>query len=146
MVVFTFGYQGRSIGNYVDHLRRHRVGVVADVRELPWSRKPGFSKTRMSAALAEGGIGYQHFRSAGNPAENRKTAASPADCLHRFREILETDGKRLDPLVELIESADRDGNAVCLTCYELDAHDCHRSIVAEMLARRLPGLDVVHLA
>ncbi|MFE5214053.1 MULTISPECIES: DUF488 domain-containing protein [unclassified Streptomyces] len=55
----------------MEQLLARNVRTVADVRLTPLSRKPGFSKTKLTGALAEAGIGYRHLRALGNPKENR---------------------------------------------------------------------------
>jgi len=57
MQIFTIGYEGKSLDQFVAELRRNRISRVIDVRELPLSRRKGFSKTPLTAALAAAGIG-----------------------------------------------------------------------------------------
>jgi uncharacterized protein (DUF488 family) len=85
--LYTVGYQGRSLAELLDSLSRAEVQRVVDVRELPLSRKPGFSKTALAAALAERGIEYVHVKPLGNPKANRErywrapsTKRPPASC------------------------------------------------------------------
>jgi uncharacterized protein (DUF488 family) len=94
------------------------------------SRRPGFSKTALSRALAEAGIEYRHFRDLGNPKENRPG----------FREKTESPGRRsfrtglsdprargqLDVLADLAST-----RVVAVFCVERDEETCHRQIVIE---------------
>ena len=60
--LFSVGYEGRDLDEFVRLLRAHGVTVLLDVRLNAISRKPGFSKTRLTAALADAGIRYRHAR------------------------------------------------------------------------------------
>src|SRR4051794_6753179 len=72
--LFTVGYEGSDIADLLLSLRVARVGTVIDVRELPLSRKPGFSKGRLSEALENCGIRYVHLRGLGDPKPGRVAA------------------------------------------------------------------------
>ena len=146
MRVFTIGYQGISLPDYVEILSSHGIGIVLDVRETPWSRKPGFSKSQLSRALEGAGIQYQHVRSAGNPSENRKTAESVKDCLQKYRKHLRRHFGCLDELLDLIKVAEASGRPACLTCFEKMPEECHRSILVEALRKVEPRLHSTDLS
>lgn len=42
--LFTFGYEGLTIEAFIARLNEAGVRTIIDVRELPLSRKKGFSK------------------------------------------------------------------------------------------------------
>jgi uncharacterized protein (DUF488 family) len=86
--LYTLGYQGVDVSTYVEKLKAVGVGVVADVRETPWSHKRGFCKNILSSELSKAGIDYIHLKSAGNPKENRRTAPDLAECLKRYKHYL----------------------------------------------------------
>lgn len=139
----TIGYEGASLEDFLNTLEAADVSVIADIRELPISRKRGFAKTRLSKALEERGIGYIHLRALGDPKPGREAARNGNFDL--FREIftthLRTEKARiaLNDLKQLAES-----QLVCLLCYERDPKHCHRSIVAERIRRRV-STSVKHL-
>jgi uncharacterized protein (DUF488 family) len=116
-----------------------------DVRAVASSRRPGFSKSRLAANLAEAGIGYVHLRGLGTPAEGRAAARAGqyAELRRIFREHLTTPGARaeLDELADLVRSSRR----VCLLCFEADPEHCHRSMVAAALGALTP-VEVTHLS
>ena len=87
-ILFTLGYEKRSIDEFVELLCEAGVTVLVDVRETAWSHKPGFSKTALGAALAVAGIAYAHAPFAGNPKSLRDVATSHAECLSRYRRYL----------------------------------------------------------
>jgi len=65
--LFTTGYQGHTIETFLDLLLAHGIAHVIDVRQLPFSRKPDFSKKRLTAHLAAVGIAYTHLVELGTP-------------------------------------------------------------------------------
>lgn len=143
--VATIGYEGTTLPRLVEALRAEGVDLLVDVRAVASSRRPGFSKSRLAAAVGGVGIGYLHLRGLGTPAEGRAAArAGRHDEMKKvFREQLATPEARdeLETLAGLVRS----GRRVCLLCFEADPAHCHRSLVATALADLLP-IDVHHLA
>jgi uncharacterized protein (DUF488 family) len=143
-VVATIGYQGTTMADFLDALREAGVALLVDVRAVASSRRPGFSKTRLAANLADAGIDYRHLRALGTPADGRAAArAGRSDEMRAiFRDHLATPEAQagLAALADLV----RDGRRVCLLCFEADPAHCHRTLVADALAERLP-VRVTHL-
>jgi uncharacterized protein (DUF488 family) len=69
--LFTIGYEGTRLPEFLNELTAAGVQTLVDVRELPQSRIPGYSKTALSAALKQKGIEYIHMRELGSPRELR---------------------------------------------------------------------------
>jgi len=61
MSVFTIGYEGLGIDVFKALLAERGIETVVDIREVPWSRKPGFSKQPLESALRLAGIGCVHM-------------------------------------------------------------------------------------
>ena len=74
MRIFTIGYENATVPDFVAALTQAGVKRVIDVRAVPNSRRPGFSKTPLRNALAEAGIDYVHLRALGTPADGRAAA------------------------------------------------------------------------
>lgn len=139
----TIGYERFTNEQWLDSLVAHRIQTVVDVREMPLSRKAGFSKTKLSEALAARGIEYVHLKALGNPKTYRDRLREGWDFDEfegKYAEILERESEAVAMLTALTES-----RRVCLVCFEEDPARCHRSIVAEYLARWMPNLRVSHL-
>jgi uncharacterized protein (DUF488 family) len=140
----TIGYENATVQTFLAALREAGVELLVDVRALATSRRPGFAKTRLSANLAEAGIEYLHLRRLGTPAEGR--AAARAGRYDELRSVfaahLATPAAQEE--LELLADLVRRGRRVCLMCLEADPEHCHRSLVADALAERLP-LQVRHL-
>ncbi|MBX6745513.1 MAG: DUF488 domain-containing protein, partial [Acetobacteraceae bacterium] len=66
--LFTIGYEQATPATLIEALRTAGVRTLVDVRALANSRRPGFSKRALAAALEEAGIGYEHLRALGTPA------------------------------------------------------------------------------
>jgi uncharacterized protein (DUF488 family) len=141
---YSLGYQGISLEQYVNVLKDNNVSMVIDVRETPWSYKPGFSKKPLSEGLQANGIAYVHVKSAGNPKANRKMGLPQAEVIERYKEHLEGNPGCLDEIYELIAGRAWDG-AVCLLCFEEKPHDCHRKVILDKLSEKKGKLMTCHL-
>jgi len=142
--LYTLGYQGVDVNTYVLKLKSAGVGIVADVRETPWSHKRSFCKNILSSELSKVGIDYVHVKSAGNPKENRRTAPDMAECLRRYKNYLRKNPAGIADLIQVIRMAASLNRTVCLTCFEKDVQDCHRSILVSAIRRRI-GVRPIHL-
>ena len=67
MTVFTIGYEGLDIDAFMSLLAKHGIETVVDIRELPLSRKPGFSKKALASVLNLTGLEYVHMVALGCP-------------------------------------------------------------------------------
>lgn len=143
MKLYTLGYERVGFLGFVGILREAGVATVIDVRDLPLSRRAGFSKRALAASLAEKGIGYVHLKALGTPKEGR--IANRRRDWATFWALVEA--QLATPEAEqAFEHAARVARAQpsCLVCFEADHAVCHRSRVAAELARRY-GFVVQHL-
>src|SRR4029078_4443476 len=74
MRIFTIGYEGTTMDEFLAALKAAGVERLIDVRALPLSRRPAFAKSPLRAALEEAGIEYVHLKALGTPAEGRSAA------------------------------------------------------------------------
>ncbi len=141
--LLTIGYEGCTIAEIVAELRAARVSLLIDVRAVPQSRKPGFSKRQLAASLDEQGISYVHLQGLGTPKPGRDAARAghPERMERIFREHMTSDRAQADlaHARELVR-----GTRACLLCFERDPMTCHRRFVAEMVAADT-GQTIVHL-
>jgi uncharacterized protein (DUF488 family) len=145
-IIYTLGYQQRTIDEFVAIVRGSGVEVLVDVRETAWSHKPGFSKAAFARALSEAGIDYVHAAFAGNPKWLRENAGSHHECLSWYDWYLTEFEEVVEAFEQLVAEIAQQGRRAALTCYERHAADCHRSILAERWVRRAPSRRVEHLA
>lgn len=141
MRVFTIGYESATVAEVIGALKAAGVEQVLDVRQLPLSRRPGFSKSSLAAALAEVGIGYCHLKALGTPKPGRD-AAKKGD-----RATLESVYAGQLELPEAQAAAARMRSLIAdkpsaLLCYERDPHLCHRTL---LLAAEGNGVEVVDI-
>jgi uncharacterized protein (DUF488 family) len=143
--VGTVGYQASTVESFLAALREAGIELVVDVRAVASSRRPGFSKSRLAANLAEAGIGYVHLRGLGTPAAGR--AAARAGRFAELRRIYKRHLATLEAKAELAELSDLvgSGQRVCLLCFEHDPAHCHRTMVAAALGEQVP-IRVEHLS
>jgi uncharacterized protein (DUF488 family) len=141
---FTVGYQGHSIETFLDLLQAHGVAHVIDVRQLPFSRKPDFSKKRLTAHLAGAGIGYSHLVALGTPKPLRDELRRDHDFPAFFAAMDVIVAAQPAALAEALELARAQPSA--LLCFEANYEECHRLVVANALERLAgaPGA-AVHL-
>ena len=141
--LFTVGYEGRSLDELIAELLDAGIDRLIDVRELPLSRRRGFSKTALSDALREADIEYVHVKALGNPKPNRERywAGDVEGGAAVYRKHL-NNGSR-SALVELADSLGDD--PACLLCFERDHTECHRDVIVEALQELRPQLTISHL-
>jgi uncharacterized protein (DUF488 family) len=141
--LFTIGYEGTTVDRVIAALGAAGVAHLLDVRALPNSRKPGFSRRQLEAAVEEAGIRYTHLRGLGTPKAGRDAARrGDVATMHRiFAGQLATTEAAGDLERAVAISAEAPS---CLLCFERDHAACHRDIVAGLIHART-GLRVAHL-
>lgn len=142
--LLTIGYEGTVLPAVIDRLQAAAVTHLLDVRAIPQSRKPGFSKTLLGATLEAGGIGYTHLRGLGTPKPGREAARRGDDttlqaifAAHMATEAAQADLARARTIAVT--------GRICLLCFEADHTHCHRSIVARLICE-VTGQQTEHLA
>jgi uncharacterized protein (DUF488 family) len=140
--IFTFGYEGLSLQEFVARLHVAGVHTVIDVRANPLSRKRGFSKNAFSDALRKEGVSYIHGLDFGCPKPVRDLYKSNGDWAAYTQSFLAYLQDQTEALTELARYVR--GARSCLVCFEADFNRCHRTYVARAAAA-ISGLKVVHL-
>lgn len=141
MRIFTIGYEATTMADFLSALTAAGVKRVIDVRALPLSRRPGFSKTPLRGALAEAGIDYVHLKALGTPAAGRDAARKGRhDELARvYAGQLELPEAIAQGAVMLELAAEKPS---ALLCFERKPDGCHRSMLLRAVA---PQAEVVDL-
>jgi uncharacterized protein (DUF488 family) len=141
MRIFTIGYEGITQAEFLAALSQAGVKRVIDVRAVPNSRRPGFSKTPLRNALAEAGIDYVHLRALGTPADGR--AAARANRHEDLKRIYSGQLELPEAIAEsaqMLELAREKPSA--LLCYERDPAGCHRTLLLKTVARAAEVVDL----
>jgi uncharacterized protein (DUF488 family) len=140
------GYEGLTQEALISRLRLRGVETLVDVRLNAISRKPGFSKKALAAALEHAGIRYCHMPSLGNQRANRDgysetTSVSAREARDRYRNTLahESAATSLNELVELART-----QTIAVFCFEENERHCHREQVIEQV-RALLEREIVHM-
>jgi uncharacterized protein (DUF488 family) len=131
--IYTAGYEGCVQDGLLDRLVAAGATVLLDVRAVPMSRKPGFSKRLLAASAEARGLRYIHMQPLGTPKPGRDAARAgrAGEMARIFTTHMQTEAARA------ALAAARDitiAAPTCLLCFERDPHFCHRRIVAEMIA------------
>jgi uncharacterized protein (DUF488 family) len=141
MRIFTIGYEGSTQADVIAALVTAGVEQVIDVRAVPLSRKPGFSKNVLKAGLADAGIGYVHLKALGTPPAGREAARKG-----RWAELEQVYAGQLDLPEAMAQSAEMLALAAekpsALLCFERDPAACHRSLLCQAAA---PDAEIVDL-
>ncbi|MFA5135879.1 MAG: DUF488 domain-containing protein [Patescibacteria group bacterium] len=144
MTLFTTGYQGETISYFIKKLQEEKIDAIIDIRENPFSRKPGFSGKVLSKKLTASGVKYYHFQELGTPKPLREDLALKGNYgvfFENYRNYLLEYKDSLDDLIDIGSN-----KRICLMCFEKDPHLCHRKVVAELLSEYSgKKITVVHL-
>jgi uncharacterized protein (DUF488 family) len=140
----SIGYEGRTCEELLDTLIQLGVATLVDVRLTPLSRKPGLSKTRLSASSEAAGVRYVHLSALGNPKENRdpfRDGRAQEGCI-RFTALLARPAAVA--AMDQLEALARDGR-VAVLCFERDHDRCHRQVIVSELTDRLGSeMQLIH--
>lgn len=141
MRIFTIGYEGATVPDFVRVLAAAGVQRVIDVRALPLSRRPGFSKSPLKGALEEAGIDYVHLKALGTPAEGRAAARANrhSDLERIYAGQLELP-EAIAQGAQMIALAEEKPSA--LLCFEREPQHCHRQLLLDAVAT---DAEVIHL-
>jgi DNA-3-methyladenine glycosylase II len=144
LTIWTVGHSTRTVQEFIDLLRQHRIDILVDVRHFPGSRHvPQFNKTALPDALATAGIRYEHLTELGGRRPVRPDSRNLAWRNASFRgyaDYMETPAFR-DGVNRLLEIARAGRTAVM--CAEAVWWRCHRSMIADYL--KAIGVRVVHI-
>jgi len=133
--LYTIGYEKALLKDVIAALVAAGVATLLDVRDRPISRRPGFSKRQLAAAVEDAGMRYVHLAALGTPPEGR--LANRRREWQRFWSIVGEKLVRPEAELDLHRAADIAKAAPsCLLCYEADWQVCHRRRIAEVLAER----------
>ncbi|PZO55174.1 MAG: DUF488 domain-containing protein [Alphaproteobacteria bacterium] len=142
--IWTIGYEKVGQADFVAALKAAKIKTLIDVREVANSRRAGFSKKSLAAALDEAGIVYVHMKPLGTPKAGREAARKGDN--QTMRRIFKAKLVEPESQLALAETAELAGKGrVCIMCLEHDWRDCHRTIVAEHLSEEF-GLEAVNLS
>lgn len=132
-VLFTIGYEGISLEEYLVRLLKNDVKVLVDVRKNPLSMKYGFSKSQLKKYCASLGIEYVHIPEVGIPGDQRQELNTQSDYDQLFnvyrKNNLSKTADQQNEILNLLKQHKR----IALTCFEANICQCHRKHLAEAI-------------
>jgi uncharacterized protein (DUF488 family) len=134
LVLFTIGYEGISLEQYINKLIINDIRLLCDVRKNPFSMKYGFSKKQLKTACEGVGIEYSHFPEVGIESEKRQKLETQADYdilfeYYKTDTLIKETSKQME-ILSLLENKKR----IALTCFEANIQQCHRKHLAESIS------------
>jgi len=145
-VLFTIGYEGISLEEYLVRLLKNDIKVLVDVRNNPLSMKFGFSKSELKKYCNSVGIEYVHIPEVGIQGEQRRELNTQSDYDKLFADYRKNNLPQTITQQQQILNLLKQHKRIALTCFEADIRRCHRKYLAEAIAH-LPGFDyeVIHI-
>jgi uncharacterized protein (DUF488 family) len=132
-ILFTIGYEGKSIEAFINTLIQNDIRLLCDVRKNPLSRKFGFSKGKLEHITKTVGIGYVHIPGLGIESDKRSSLETVDDYKHLFSDYAKT-LPDLTGLLERVYSLMRSNARIAIMCYEKEPEMCHRHIIRDYIA------------
>ncbi|SYZ74366.1 conserved hypothetical protein [Candidatus Zixiibacteriota bacterium] len=142
--LFTVGYEGRQIDEFISYLKQFNVDKLIDIREIPLSRKRGFSKTSLRIRLEQENIEYIHIKALGSPSSIRNQLRFDWNYDNFFKSYDEHLSNNMNSVKEVLDILSK-GNT-CIMCFERSHEKCHRNVVADKIKEYDGnGLQIRHI-
>lgn len=145
-ILYSIGYEGISLEEYINRLLKNDVKLLVDVRNNAQSMKYGFSKSTLKKVCEGVGIIYTHLPEVGIVSDKRRKLKTQADYDSLFVEYSETNLTKTTETQTEIATLLNQHKRIALTCFEADICQCHRKPLAEAISR-LPSFqgELVHI-
>lgn len=142
-ILFTIGYEGRSLEAFINILIKNNIRVLCDVRKNPISRKFGFSGKTLARVLEGTGIKYTHIAELGIDSAKRAGLNTADDYDELFAGYRDSMNDRAE-YIEKVHGLFIEYGRIALMCYEREPLMCHRNIIREEMTG-LYGMESVNL-
>ncbi|MEP6804765.1 MAG: DUF488 domain-containing protein [Flavobacterium sp.] len=141
-ILFTIGYEGVSLENYLNKLVKNDIHLLVDVRKNPLSMKFGFSKSLLKRYCESLGITYLHFPEVGIHSDQRQELNNQSDYdalfeIYKTTTLVHSKVQQKEILDLLIQY-----KRIALTCFEENICQCHRKPLAESI-KNFPTFEYV---
>lgn len=134
IVLYTIGYEGLSLEEYLNKLITNDVKVLCDVRKNSFSMKYGFSKSQLKKACEGVGIEFIHLPEVGIESDKRQNLNLQSDYNNLFAfyrmNVLKNEKEKQKEILQLL----KDKKRIAITCFEANINRCHRKHLAESIA------------
>lgn len=139
-ILYTIGYEGISLEEYLNRLIKNDVKVLVDVRNNALSMKYGFSKTLLKGFCTSLNIEYLHIPEVGIQSDQRQELNSQNDYDKLFDTYKKSNLKKTTSYQEQILKLLKQKKRIALTCFEANICQCHRKHLAEAI-ETLPNFE-----
>ena len=134
-ILYTIGYEGISLEEYLNRLIKNDVKVLVDVRNNPLSMKFGFSKKQLMSFCTSLNIEYLHIPEVGIQSEQRQELKTQVDYdnlfdVYKKQNLMKTTSQQ-QQILDLLKAKKR----IALTCFEANICQCHRKHLAEAIIK-----------
>jgi uncharacterized protein (DUF488 family) len=142
-VLFTIGYEGRSVEAFVNTLIQNDIRLLCDVRKNPISRKFGFSIGKLGHIMENVKIKYVHIPDLGIESDKRCSLNAPEDYKRLFDDYKKTLPRRKVCLEEVYTLL-RTNTRIALMCFERSPEMCHRHVIRDYIVDtyRVRSIDI----
>ncbi|MEP0911749.1 DUF488 domain-containing protein [Leptolyngbya sp. GB1-A1] len=140
--IYTAGYEGKTVDEFLNLLMESGISRLIDVRHNPISRRYGFHKSTLSRLCSSLNIDYQHFPGLGIPGSERECIGSENQYItlfENYRLNLSSCEKDLANVIRMLQS-----EPSVLVCMEANPNCCHRNVLAQHLAISI-DMSIKHL-
>ena len=138
--IATIGYEGRNIDAFLRTLIQNKICTLIDVRKNPYSMKYGFAKSQLQDYVSKLEMRYLHLPDLGIDSGRRKNLSKAGS--RRLFEEYKNELISKDLILSGIIARSKQ-EKVALMCFEKDARQCHRGVIAD--AFREEGMEVTDL-
>ncbi len=141
-VLYTIGYSGYKIENFLEEIKKHGISTIIDVRSNPYSQYyVDYNKEVLNDFLTKNRIYYRNYAKEFGAQQKNPAYYSTRGYLD-FNKFVQSD----DFLngVEKLKNGMLKGYHFALMCAEKDPIDCHRTIMITREFSKL-GYKIIHL-
>jgi len=139
-ILYTIGYEGISLEEYLNKLIINDIKLLCDVRKNSISMKYGFSKSQLEKACKAVGVKYVHIPELGIESDKRQVLSTQDDYDTLFASYRNAILPRTIDIQNNILAMLKDNERIALTCFEANIYQCHRKHLADAITK-LPGFD-----
>ncbi len=145
-ILYTIGYEGISLEEYLSRLIKNDIKILVDVRNSPLSMKYGFNKGQLKLFCENLGLQYMHFPEVGVPSDKRQELNTQVDYDKLFDSYCKNSLPKTKPAQMSILALIKQHKRIALTCFEANIDQCHRKHLANAI-EALHGFEyeVIHI-
>ena len=139
--IYTIGYTGFSLSEFLNVLKNYKIQVVIDVRSSPYSeRYPNYNRPNLEDTLKKSGIYYRNY--ADEFGARQDNPIYYTDGYLDFKKFSKSQAFQ-NGVVKIRNSLDK-GYLIAFLCAEKDPIQCHRAILVSREFSDL-GYNVHHI-